>query len=92
MKHGGGIITLTLKGGLSRAKKFIDQLQMISVTANLGDTRSIVTHPASTTHSKLSEEEREKVGILNGLVRLSVGLEHVDDIILDIERALDQSK
>ncbi|MDO6436725.1 O-succinylhomoserine sulfhydrylase [Cyclobacterium sp. 1_MG-2023] len=92
MKHGGGIITLTLKGGLNRAKKFIDQLQMISVTANLGDTRSIVTHPASTTHSKLSEEERAKVGILNGLVRLSVGLEHVDDIILDIERALEQSK
>ena len=92
MKHGGGIITLTLKGGLPRAKKFIDQLQMISVTANLGDTRSIVTHPASTTHSKLTQEEREKVGILNGLVRLSVGLEHVDDIILDIERALEQSK
>ena len=92
MKHGGGIITLTLKGGLSRAKKFIDQLQMISVTANLGDSRSIVTHPASTTHSKLTEEEREKVGILNGLVRLSVGLEHVDDIILDIERALEKSK
>lgn len=92
MKHGGGIITLTLKGGLPRAKKFIDQLKMITVTANLGDSRSIITHPASTTHSKLTEEERERVGILNGLVRLSVGLEHVDDIILDIERALDQSK
>lgn len=92
MRHGGGIITLTLKGGLSRAKKFIDRLQMISVTANLGDSRSIITHPASTTHSKLTEEERAHVGILNGLVRLSVGLEHVDDIILDIERALDQSK
>ncbi|MEX2512809.1 MAG: aminotransferase class I/II-fold pyridoxal phosphate-dependent enzyme [Cyclobacteriaceae bacterium] len=92
MKHGGGIITLTLKGGLSRAQKFIDQLKMISVTANLGDTRSIITHPASTTHSKLSEEEREMVGILNGLIRLSVGLEHVDDIILDLERALDLSR
>jgi O-succinylhomoserine sulfhydrylase len=92
MKHGGGIITLTLKGGLPRAQRFIDQLQMITVTANLGDSRSIITHPASTTHSKLSEEERARVGILNGLVRLSVGLEHVDDIILDIERALEKSR
>ncbi|EON78934.1 O-acetylhomoserine sulfhydrylase [Lunatimonas lonarensis] len=92
MKQGGGIITLTLKGGLERAKRFIDQLQMITVTANLGDSRSIVTHPASTTHSKLTEEERERVGILNGLVRLSVGLEHVDDIIADIERALEKSR
>ncbi|WP_154857686.1 trans-sulfuration enzyme family protein [Cyclobacterium xiamenense] len=92
MRHGGGIITLTLKGGLSRAKKFIDELKMISVTANLGDSRSIITHPASTTHSKLTEEERERVGILNGLVRLSVGLEHVDDIIQDIEQALGKSK
>ncbi|MFC4870999.1 trans-sulfuration enzyme family protein [Negadavirga shengliensis] len=88
MRHGGGIITLTLKGGLNRAQKFIDQLQMITVTANLGDSRSIITHPASTTHSKLTEEERERVGIHNGLVRLSVGLEHVDDIIGDIEKAL----
>lgn len=92
MRHGGGIITLTLKGGLSRAQKFIDHLQMITVTANLGDSRSIITHPASTTHSKLTEEERERVGIHNGLVRLSVGLEHVDDIIGDIERALKNSK
>ncbi|MEN2282319.1 aminotransferase class I/II-fold pyridoxal phosphate-dependent enzyme [Algoriphagus sp. SE2] len=92
MKYGGGIITLTLKGGLERAQKFIDQLQMISVTANLGDSRSIVTHPASTTHSKLSSEERLRVGISDGLVRLSIGLEHVDDIIEDIEKALQRSK
>ncbi len=92
MKLGGGIITLSLKGGLERAKRFIDQLQMISVTANLGDSRSIVTHPASTTHSKLSVDERARVGITDGLVRLSVGLEHVDDIIEDVERALHQSK
>lgn len=92
MKHGGSILTFTLKGGLPRAQKFIDQLEMITVTANLGDSRSIITHPASTTHSKLSEEERNRVGILNGLVRLSVGLEHVDDIILDIERALEKSR
>lgn len=92
MKQGGGIITLTLKGGLERAKRFIDHLQMITVTANLGDSRSIITHPASTTHSKLTEVERERVGILNGLVRLSVGLEHVDDIVQDIEQALVNSR
>lgn len=92
MKQGGGIITLTVKGGLERAKKFIDQLQMISITSNLGDSRSIITHPASTTHSKLSEEERQQVGILPGLIRLSVGLEHSDDIIEDVERALARSR
>src|SRR5690554_124980 len=92
MSQGGGIITLTVKGGVARAQKFIDQLRMISVTSNLGDTRSIITHPASTTHSKLTEEERLSVGITPGLVRLSVGLEHADDIIQDIERALTQSR
>lgn len=92
MLQGGGVITLNLKGGVSRAQRFIDQLQMISITANLGDSRSIVTHPASTTHSKLSQEERERVGITDGLVRLSVGLEHHDDIIQDVERALEKSK
>lgn len=92
MKRGGGIITLTLKGGLARAQRFIDQLEMISLTPNLGDSRSIVTHPASTTHSKLSVEERAKVGISDGLVRLSVGLEHYEDIILDVERAIEKSK
>ncbi|MDN3670048.1 aminotransferase class I/II-fold pyridoxal phosphate-dependent enzyme [Echinicola jeungdonensis] len=92
MRLGGGIITLTLKGGIERAKRFIDQLELITVTANLGDTRSIITHPASTTHSKLTEEERERVGILPGLIRVSTGLEHPDDIIGDIERALEKSK
>jgi O-succinylhomoserine sulfhydrylase len=92
MKQGGGIITLTLKGGLARAQKFIDSLQMVSITPNLGDSRSIITHPASTTHSKLLVEERAKVGISDGLVRLSVGLEHYEDIIQDVERALEKSK
>ncbi|SFO77116.1 O-succinylhomoserine sulfhydrylase [Algoriphagus ornithinivorans] len=92
MSQGGGIITLDLKGGVERAQSFIDELKMISVTANLGDSRSIITHPASTTHSKLSEEERERVGISNGLIRLSVGLEHYEDIIADVERALDLSR
>lgn len=92
MSQGGGIVTLDLKGGVQRAQRFIDNLQMISVTANLGDSRSIVTHPASTTHSKLSEEERNKVGITDGLIRLSVGLEHYDDIIQDVDQALQKSK
>lgn len=92
MSQGGGIITLTLKGGIQRAQRFIDGLQMISVTANLGDSRSIITHPASTTHSKLTEEERKNVGITDGLIRLSVGLEHYEDIIQDVERALNSSK
>ncbi|HLT06955.1 MAG TPA: aminotransferase class I/II-fold pyridoxal phosphate-dependent enzyme [Cyclobacteriaceae bacterium] len=92
MRQGGGIITFTLKGGVARVQKFIDQLQIISITSNLGDTRSIITHPATTTHSKLSEEERQHVGITPGLVRLSVGLEHPDDIIQDIERALVASR
>lgn len=92
MKQGGGIITLNLRGGLARAQRFIDELQMISITPNLGDSRSIVTHPASTTHSKLSAEERARVSITDGLVRISVGLEHQDDIIADIERALVKSR
>ncbi|MFN4000065.1 trans-sulfuration enzyme family protein [Algoriphagus sp.] len=92
MKAGGGIITLTLKGGVARAQRFIDQLHMISVTANLGDSRSIITHPASTTHSKLSAEERAQVGIADGLIRLSVGLEHYEDVIKDVERAIEKSK
>lgn len=92
MKAGGGIITLTLKGGGARAQRFIDQLQMISITPNLGDSRSIVTHPASTTHSKLTSEERAQVGIVDGLIRLSVGLEHCDDILKDVEQAIAKSK
>jgi O-succinylhomoserine sulfhydrylase len=65
---------------------------MCSLTANLGDSRTIVTHPASTTHSKLTEEERRKVGILPGLVRVSVGLEHEDDVIADFDRAFERSR
>lgn len=90
MHLGGGIVTFELKGGIEQGRKFLDALQMISLSANLGDTRTIATHPASTTHSKLSEEERQVVGITPGLVRISVGLEHIDDIVEDLERALDQ--
>ena len=92
MKQGGGIVTFVVKGGLKRGAAFLDNLKMLSLTPNLGDTRTTATHPASTTHSKLSEEERTIVGILPGLVRISVGLEHVDDIIADIEQSLEVSK
>ncbi|MFT2011358.1 trans-sulfuration enzyme family protein [Pontibacter sp. 13R65] len=91
MKQGGGIVTLTIKGGFDAAKRFIDNLDMISLSSNLGDTRTIVTHPASTTHSKLTEEERQATGITPGLVRVSVGLEHVEDIVADITQALDKT-
>ncbi|VAX27750.1 O-acetylhomoserine sulfhydrylase / O-succinylhomoserine sulfhydrylase [hydrothermal vent metagenome] len=92
MKLGGGIVTINVNGGFERAKKFIDSVKMASLTANLGDTRTIVTHPASTTHSKLTDEERELVGISPGLIRISVGLEDIDDITNDIRQALEGSK
>jgi len=92
MKLGGGIVTLQIKGGIERVHRFIDHLKMISITANLGDSRSIITHPASTTHSKLSKDDRHRVGITDNLVRLSVGLEHQEDIISDIDQALYLSK
>jgi O-succinylhomoserine sulfhydrylase len=88
MKLGGNIVAFEIKGGIEAGRKFIDAIQLCSRSANLGDTRSIVTHPASTTHSKLSEEERLETGISPGLVRVSVGLEHVDDIIGDLKQAL----
>ncbi len=88
MKAGGGIITITVKGGYEAAKKFLDKLQMIKISPNLGDTRTIATHPASSTHCKLSEEERVSVGILPGLIRVSIGLEHKEDILNDILQAL----
>ncbi|MNJ86017.1 O-succinylhomoserine sulfhydrylase [compost metagenome] len=88
MKYGGGIVTFQIKGGLEAGRKFLDKLNLFSLTPNLGDTRSIATHPASTTHSKLKPEEREAVGIADGLVRLSIGLEHLEDIWEDVEQAL----
>jgi O-succinylhomoserine sulfhydrylase len=89
MKNGGGIFCFELKGGLAAGRSFLDHLQMLSRTANLGDTRSIASHPASTTHAKLTEEERQAVHITPGLIRISVGLEHRDDILGDILQTLD---
>ena len=88
MKNGGGIVCFDLKGGLEAGRKFLDSLKMLSLTANLGDTRSIASHPASTTHAKLTDEERAAVGITPGLIRISVGLEHKEDILSDVLQAL----
>lgn len=89
MANGGGIVCFELKGGLAAGRQFLDKLQMLSLTANLGDTRSIASHPASTTHAKLSEAERLAVRITPGLIRISVGLEHKKDILEDILQALE---
>lgn len=88
MKLGGNVVAFQIKGGLTRGRQFLDALKMCSLTANLGDTRTIATHPASTTHGKLTPEDRLQVGVTDGLVRVSVGLEHVDDIIQDLKQAL----
>lgn len=90
MSNGGGIVTFELKGGIESGRKFLNALEMLSMTNNLGDSRSIASHPASTTHSKLSVAEKKAVGITDGLVRISVGLEYIDDIISDIEQALEK--
>jgi O-succinylhomoserine sulfhydrylase len=89
MTNGGGIVCFEIKGGIEAGRKFLNSLKMLSLTANLGDTRSIASHPASTTHSKLSPQEREAVSISDGLIRISVGLEHKEDIIADILQALE---
>jgi O-succinylhomoserine sulfhydrylase len=88
MKQGGGIVTLVIDGGVEAASRFMNKLKMFSISANLGDTRSIATHPATSTHSKLTEEERLQVGIEQGTIRLSIGLEHINDILGDIKQAL----
>lgn len=88
MRNGGGIVCFELKGGIEAGRKFMNNLKMLSLTANLGDTRSIASHPASTTHAKLTEEERQAVNITPGLIRISVGLEHREDILGDILQAL----
>ena len=92
MLLGGGLVAFELVGDSNRGAKFLNALNICSLTANLGDTRTIVSHPASTTHSKLEESERLEVGITPGLIRVSVGLENINSIIEDISLALQQSK
>jgi O-succinylhomoserine sulfhydrylase len=91
MKLGGNVVAFELKGGITAGRTFLNNIKMCSLSANLGDTRTIVTHPASTTHGRLSEEDRLEVGITAGLVRVSVGLENVNDIINDLKQALEDA-
>jgi O-succinylhomoserine sulfhydrylase len=88
MRSGGGLVTFEVPGGQEGGMRFLDRLKMITRSSNLGDTRSIATHPATTTHSKLTEEERLRIGITPGTVRLSVGLESISDILSDLDQAL----
>lgn len=88
MSQGGSIVAFEIKGGIDAGRNFLNTLEMLSLSSNLGDSRSIVTHPASTTHSKLSESDRSEVGITDGMVRLSIGLEHIEDIKNDLNQAL----
>jgi len=92
MKLGGGLVSFELKGGAGRALRFLDALGLLTITSNLGDTRTTITHPATTTHSKLTPEERKESGITDGMIRVSVGLEHIDDIQADFEQAIKKSK
>ncbi len=92
MKTGGGVVTFYVKGGLERGKRFLDALEFCSMTANLGDTRTIASHPASTTHSKMPAEDQLSIGIEPGMIRISVGLENIIDIINDVTQALAKSK
>ncbi|MDD3412850.1 MAG: PLP-dependent transferase, partial [Lachnospiraceae bacterium] len=88
----GSIFTFEIKGGAVEAKKFIDSLQVFSLLANVADVKSLVIHPASTTHSQLSEEELQDQGIKQNTIRLSIGTEHIDDIIEDLEEAFQAVK
>ncbi|HEA26410.1 MAG TPA: O-succinylhomoserine sulfhydrylase, partial [Ectothiorhodospiraceae bacterium] len=84
----GGLLSFVVKGGREAAWRVIDATQFLSITANLGDTKSTITHPATTTHGRLSDEQKLEAGIVDGLVRISVGLENIADIIADLERGL----
>ncbi len=88
MLKGGNIISFEVEGGVKAARAFINSIKMCSISSNLGDSRTIITHPASSTHSKLSLEDRLKIGITDNMIRLSVGLEHHEDIWNDIKNAL----
>ena len=93
MKNGvGGMLTIEIKGGKDAAAKFINALQLVSHVANVGDSKTLAIHPASTTHEQLNEEEQKRGGVTPGMVRISTGIEHIDDIIADIEQALTASK
>ena len=89
---GASIFTFQIKGGREEAFRFIDSLQIFSLLANVADVKSLVIHPASTTHSQLTDEELADVGIYQNTIRLSIGTEHIDDIIADLEQAFQSVK
>jgi O-acetylhomoserine (thiol)-lyase len=84
----GGVVTFGVRGGAEAGRKLIDNVTIFSLLANVGDAKSLIIHPASTTHSQLTPEEQQETGTTPDLIRLSVGLEHVDDLIADLDRAL----
>ena len=84
----GALVTFGIRGGYEAGKTFINSMKLFSLLANIGDAKSLVIHPASTTHSQLTEEEQASTGVTPGLVRLSVGVEDIRDIIADIDQAL----
>jgi len=84
----GGMLTFGIKGGIEQGQKFIEALKMFSHVANVGDAKSLVIHPASTTHQQLSAEQRKEAGISDDLIRLSIGIEEIDDILWDLDEAL----
>ena len=85
-------MTFGIKGGLEAGRRFIDSVQLLSHLANIGDAKSLVIHPASTTHQQLHDEEKEACGITNDMIRLSIGLEDLDDILWDLDQALKASQ
>ena len=89
MSAGGGVLTFTVAGGVDQGRRFLDAIRMCSLTANLGDTRTIVTHPASTTHQQVPPADREAMGVGSDMIRISVGIETVADIIDDLDQALE---
>ena len=89
MRHGGSLVAFDLKGGKQASFAFLNSLEVIDISNNLGDSKTLACHPATTTHSSLNDETREKIGVTDGLIRLSVGLEHENDLLADLTQALD---
>ena len=93
LKNGyGAVLSFTVKGGVEKANEFIDSLELISHLANVGDAKSLIIHPAATTHQQLSAEDQRKAGVAPGQLRLSVGIEHIDDIKADLTQAFEKIK
>jgi O-succinylhomoserine sulfhydrylase len=85
----GGVLSFVVRGGREKAWSVIDNTSMLSITANLGDVKSTITHPATTTHARISDEQKVQTGIAEGLIRVAVGLESIEDIIADLDQGLD---